>query len=105
MKIKELKHQYETICNEWIKAFCKKQGIHIDYFDGWTGNEVGSIAGFYEQHYFNLSDIILDLETNQKKGFIQQWQNDGVDYSMTHDKDKFINYKSYIKGLRYKDLK
>jgi hypothetical protein len=52
-----------------------------------------------------MSDIILDITTNQPVGFILDWQNDGVDYNLFKDNTEHINYKSYTMGLRYMDLK
>lgn len=100
--LKKLNEQWELVCNEWVKAFCEKQELE---FDGWIGNDIGGTASFALQYYFNLSDIILDLNTKQKKWFIMKWQNDGVDFNMDNEDTKHINYKSFIMGMRYKDLK
>jgi hypothetical protein len=107
MSNEELKTQYENVCNEYVRRFCEKQEID---FDGWVGDEVGGIASFIHQYFFNMSDIILDITTNQPVGFILDWQSDGVDYNMFDynmfkDKTEYINYNSYIMGLRYYDLK
>ncbi|NBO22208.1 hypothetical protein EBU94_02545 [bacterium] len=101
MKIEKLKENYDKICNKWIKAFCKKQEIE---FDGWIG-EPGEIASFCCQYFFNLSDIILDMTTNQDKWFILEWQNEDVEHNMLLEEREHINYRSYIKGLRHSMLK
>ena len=101
MELQQLKKQYEFVCKEYIKKFCNKQGIE---FDGWIGDEVGGIASFACQYFFNLSDIILDLNTKQPKGNILDWQSEGVDFNMFNEKQQHINYKSYTIGVRYKDL-
>jgi hypothetical protein len=100
-KIKKLKAKYEATCMEWVQLFCEKQDLE---FDGWVGNEVGGIAGFASQYFFNLSDIIFDLNSNQFKGLILRWQNDAVDFNMFKETPKYINYKSYTMGLRYDQL-
>jgi len=92
----------EFVCNEWVQKFCNKQQID---FDGWVGDEIGGIASFACQYFFNLSDIILDLKTKQPKGQILDWQSDGVDFNMFNDNQQHINYKSYTMGLRYNQLK
>jgi hypothetical protein len=102
LTIDELQDHYENICNEYIRRFSKKQEIE---FDGWVGNEVGDIASFICQYFFNVSDIMLDLSTHQPVGLILDWQSEGVDYNMFNDDKQYINYKSYIMGLRYADLK
>lgn len=101
MTIKQINTQYTTACNAFVKAFCKKQGLE---FDGWVGDEVGGIASFIHQYFFNLSDIVLDLNTRQPKGLILNWQTDGVDFNMFKENPHYINYKSYTLGLRYENL-
>lgn len=44
------------------QKFCNKQNIICD---GWVGDEVGGIASFACQYFFNLADIILDLKTKR----------------------------------------
>lgn len=100
--LKELNAMYETACEGYVEEFCKKQELE---FDGWVAEEVGSIASFCCQYFFNMSDIILDLNTKQPKGLILNWQNDGVDFNMFNEKTEYINYKSYTMGLRYDALK
>ena len=102
MSNEELQTQYENVCNEYVRRFCEKQDIE---FDGWISDEVGGIASFISQYFFNMSDIILDISTNQPVGFILDWQSDGVDFNLLKDKTEYINYNSYIMGLRYYDLK
>jgi hypothetical protein len=94
MTTKQLITDYENACNSIIKAFCKKQGVE---FDGWVSDEVGGIAQFNMQYFFNISDIVLDLKTRQPKGAILSWQDENIDDD--------INYKSYTMGLRVKDIK
>lgn len=101
MSLKKLQKDYYNICNEYIDAFIKKQSIS---FDGWVGNEVGGIASFACQYFFNLSDIILDLNTKQPKGNILDWQSSDVDFNMFNEKPQHINYKSYTMGLRHEQL-
>jgi hypothetical protein len=102
ISIKELYTQYEFVSNEFVKKFCKKQEL---YFDGWVADEVGGIASFSCQYFFNLSEIVLDLKTKQRKGLILNWQDDDVEFNMFNKNPQHINYKSYTMGLRHKDLK
>ena len=95
-----LKAYYEKACNEYIKAFCKKQGIEFDY---WISDEVGGIAQFIDQYFFDMQTIRHDIDTNQPKGLIMQWQNDCVDNGNI-EREK-INYKSYSKGIRFETFK
>lgn len=93
-----LKTKYERICNEYIKVFSEKQGL---VFDGWIGNQVGGVAEFIEEYFFNLSDIVYDINSEQPKGLILHWQDDYVENAPN---GRNINYYSYSKGLRYSDL-
>ena len=93
----KLIEQYESICNKILKRFAKKQELD---FDGWVGNNIGGIASFGGQYFFGIHDIVLDLKTKQKKGFILEWQNDMVRYSNSKPRKQTINYKSYTLGIR-----
>ena len=85
--------QYEKACNNIVKHFAKKQDIQFDY---WIAEEIGGVAAFIGQYFFHISDIVLDMKTNHPKGLILQWHDENI--------EKRINYKSYISGLRVKDL-
>jgi len=93
-----LKDRYEKICNEYIKIFSDKQDIQ---FDEWMGGIVGGVAGFISEYYFNFSDIVYDINSDQPKGLILRWQDD---YLENVPNGRNINYYSYSKGLRYSDL-
>jgi hypothetical protein len=99
IKLKELNRQYEFVCNELVQKFSNKQDIE---FDGWVGDEIGGTATFISQYFFDLSDIILDLKTKQPKGMILDWQDEYVEFNTSSEEQKYINYKSYIMGLRFK---
>jgi hypothetical protein len=94
--IKALKELYESACNGYVELFSKKQGIE---FDGWVGDEVGGIASFIHQYFFDISEIVYDINTNQPKGLIIEWQQDMIENGNVE-----INYYSYSKGLRLKDV-
>ena len=91
----QLQQQYQAACNAYIAAFCKKQKIDFDY---WIGDEVGGLASFAETYFFTMSDIVLDVDTKQRKGKILKWQ----DYNM--EAEQQINYKSYTMGLRVRNI-
>lgn len=103
-KIEELNIQYDTVCNEYLKLFCKKQGIDIgDTF--WIADRVGEIVCIIEQYFFNLSDIKYDLNNKCPKGLIFEWQDYELEYHFKREKegkeDKKVNYESYTKGFRH----
>ena len=91
----ELKKQYESVCNEYVKLFCKKQRM---VFEGWVGDNVGGVA-YCNDFYFDLQDIVLDINSNQKYGIIIDWY-----YANLETPGKTINYYSYTKGLRVSEI-
>ena len=92
---KKIKRQYEDACNEYVLAFCEKQDL---YFEGWVGDTIGEIA-ICNDFYFNMSDIKLDIDTAQPIGNIIHWYYDNL------ESNNYINYCSYTKGLKIKDIK
>lgn len=94
--MKDLKQNYDKACNEYIEYFSKKQYMQFEF---WVADEVGGVACFGD-YFFSMTDIILDIESAQPTGFILDWQNEISDQDPTDDKSIFINYRSYIKGLR-----
>lgn len=106
MKIDNLIAEYGNCCNKIIKEFVKKQKID---FDGWAGDVPGTLALFAGQYSFCLEDIILDLKSKAKKWEIMEWQEAGVEHHFECKElgleENWINYNSWLMGLRYTDLK
>lgn len=96
MDINSLKKQYNDACNQYVDVFCKKQNLQ---FDGWVNDIVGEIV-LCGDFFFNLSDIVFDVNSKQRKGAILNWYYDNLE-----NKENSINYYSYTKGLRVKDIK
>ena len=94
--MKKIISDYEQACNELAVLFANKQGLS---WNGWVADEVGSIGDFSGMYYFSISEIVLDIITNQSKGLITEWQDDNV-----ANENNIINYYSYTKGLRHKDV-
>jgi len=96
MKKQELQKTYKACCERYALLFAKKQGLE---FNSWVGNKVGEL-GTFGDFYFNLSDIIEDIDNNHKKGLIIKWYYDNLD-----NPDNYINYYSYLKGFRHSHIK
>jgi hypothetical protein len=93
-----LKKAFENAVNDYIDAFCKKQ--EIDKKDThWINDEIGGLLDCCDCT-FDFLDIKRDIDTKQPKGLIFKWYWDNE-----YINGKVINYQSYIKGLRVKDLK
>jgi len=88
-----LKKRFEAVANEYLLKFIKKQDLD---FDGWIGDDVGGIASFICQYFFNFDDIRYDIDNKCKKGLILHWQDDCLE-----NKPNYINYYSYHKGLKF----
>ena len=95
MKTKELRYCYELVCREYVRKFSKKQEIE---FDGWVGDHIGGIAEFINQYFFNMDDIVYDINNELPKNLILEWQDHCLENSVN------FNYMSYSKGLRAKDI-
>lgn len=97
-KISELEKSFIKIVELYITKFEKKHGYE---FSDWVSGNVGEMACFIEQYYFNFDDIRYDIDNNVKKGLIFQWQDEGVENGA---KDN-INFRSYVMGARFQMLK
>jgi len=96
IKLTDLREKYDFVCNEYVKKFCKKQEME---FEGWVGDTVGEIA-CCNDFFFSFSDIVLDINSSQRKGLIIDWY-----YENLETPNKSINYYSYTKGLRVDGIK
>lgn len=95
--MREIIAQYENNCNHLVKLFAEKQGLDFDF---WVSDIIGGVASFSWHYFFTIDDIVIDLKTKQEKGLILEWHESGIENNPLK-----INYYSYTKGLRYKDLK
>lgn len=80
-----LKENYENACNDYIEVFCKKQSVEFSF---WVGDEIGGTACFNNYYCIGLTDIVYDINTNQKKDLIFEWWDSG---------DR-VNYDAYTRG-------
>ena len=94
-----LEKRYEANCNEYINRFCKKQELYFEY---WVGDIIGGVASFGDVYFFNFTDIVWDINSNQPKELILNWLEDSLDEQKTAI--GIVNYFSYTKGLRFTDL-
>jgi len=95
-KIEKLKKDYERVCNQYMKLFCEKQDLG---FDGFVNDDIGGIA-LCSDFFFNFQDIVWDVNAKIAKGVIIEWYD-----AQLENPEKAINYYSYTKGLRHKDIK
>ena len=96
LSISEIKERLDNCIDLYTDLFCQKQDC---YADGWIGNIKGGINCFADC-YLSFEDIRIDLEMEVPKGEIWNWYWDNIE-----NEGKAINYYSYVKGLRIKDIK
>ena len=95
--MESLSKRYEDICNEYLDLFCKKHDVYHTY---WVGGIVGGIIDISDA-FFNFDDNRLDIDLDAKKeekNSIWDW------YWSNIDSEQQINYYSYLKGLRIKNI-
>ena len=80
----------------YIEEFEEKHGLEFDHAVG--GDLMGVIA-FGDVMFFNMSDIIEDIDNEYENHLITQWLYDCMEFS-----PKYINLNSYAMGLRYEQL-
>ena len=80
-----------------VEKFAKKHELDFDY---WISDQVGTVACFSHHYFFQMSEIVYDLNSKQPKGLIVQWQQESIE-----NQHKTINFFSYSIGLRYEDIK
>lgn len=101
----KLRQDYNNAVLAYVAAFCKKQGFEYpdEHNIYWTG-EVGIGVLGIGDYFFNIDNIIEDINNGYKKGLILEWHNDTVDASFDKvnqsyfDESPFINLKSYAAG-------
>lgn len=96
--MKPLEERFEDICNEYLNLFCEKHDVN---HSGWIAGIVGGVIEISDC-YFQLEEIKLDIDLHASKeenNSIWDW------YWSSVESEEKINYYSYLKGLRVKDLK
>lgn len=98
-KKSKLRQDLDKALNGYIKTFCKKQGV--DYEFSVHGDLLG--VGLYSDMYLNMSDVVLDIDTEAPAGKILDWYWGSLE---SHERgcSTTISYESWLMGLRYEDL-
>ena len=88
----EIKKQID----KFIKEFCIKHGVRYDEDITWVANRYAGILDIHGVYYLSLEDIILDMEKEQPKWNIFNWQNAVIDKRMRDDNFKNQSYTTWI---------
>ncbi len=88
--MKKIEIEYKRVVDKYIFKFEKKHGYEFTY---WVSNNVGEVACFIDQYFFNFDDIRYDINNKIPKGLIFKWQ----DYCVEKAFEKTtVNFKSYL---------
>ncbi len=87
----KLSRNLTSAVHAYIVAFEKKHECNMEYF---VNDDIMGIVEIAD-HFFNVSDLILDIDNKCPKDLIWEW------YDQTLESKQPMNYQTYIKGLRY----
>ena len=85
-----MKKQLEKVLKQYIKEFEKKQDLTFEFA---VGDNLMEVISFGYVYFFNMSDIIYDIDNNIKENIIVEW----CEYTI-QEKD-YINYRTYLKMI------
>lgn len=85
-----MKKQLEKVLKQYIKEFEKKQDLTFEFA---VGDNLMEVISFGYVYFFNMSDIIYDIDNNIKENIIVEW----LEYTL-QEKD-YINYRTYLKMI------
>ena len=93
---KALRTALDKALTGYVKKFEKAHGVE---FEGAARGDLMDMLCFGD-HYFNISDIIYDVDNHLPVRLIFEWQDAGIEAHFKGN-DKVINLQSYASGLRY----
>lgn len=95
MKGISLQERFYECVKEYVDLFCLKQDMEFSY---WIGGHIGQICEIND-FVLNFNEIQYDIDNNIEKGLIIEWYYENLAGGTS------INYHSFCKGLRVKDIK
>ena len=87
-----MRKKLDKILKKYIKKFEKKHGLTFEFA---VSDDLMGVICFGCVFYFDINDIVYDIDTKQPKYLILDWLYDSM------HQDKYINFQSYSNGLRY----
>lgn len=85
-----MKKQLEKVLKQYIKEFENKQDLTFEFA---VDDNLMQVISFGSVYFFNMSDIIYDIDNAIKENIIIEW----LEYTL-QEKD-YINYKTYLKMI------
>ena len=89
-----MREELDKVLLKYIKAFEKKQGLEMHFA---VCDDLLDVICFDYENFYTINEIVYDIDNDVKAGLIKEWS----DYTLELSKnDRYINYESYIKGIR-----
>ena len=85
-----MKKQLEKVLKQYIKEFENKQDLIFEFA---VDDNLMEVISFGSVYFFNMSDIIYDVDNAIKENIIIEW----LEYTL-QEKD-YINYRTYLKMI------
>lgn len=85
-----MKKQLEKVLKQYIKEFENKQDLTFEFA---VDDNLMEVISFGSVYFFNMSDIIYDIDNAIKENIIIEW----LEYTL-QEKD-YINYRTYLKMI------
>ena len=85
-----MKKQLEKVLKQYIKEFENKQDLTFEFA---VDDNLMEVISFGSVYFFNMSDIIYDVDNAIKENIIIEW----LEYTL-QEKD-YINYRTYLKMI------
>lgn len=85
-----MKKQLEKVLKQYIKEFENKQYLTFEFA---VDDNLMEVISFGSVYFFNMSDIIYDVDNDIKENIIIEW----LEYTL-QEKD-YINYRTYLKMI------
>lgn len=86
----QLRKCLDQIIDLYVAEFEEKHETYLEY---WVADDKTGIASFGD-NFFNLSDIVHDIDNNCKPRAIFDWQNYQIESGSK------VNFESYLMGAR-----
>ena len=98
MSKKSLQQQWQEVCNDYLRAFCKRHEYAYDPKD-WIGIGAENIGTIVEVNdmYINMDDLRYDVDNNVPADKFAKWYDKQLEL---HELgiEVWLNYPNYCKG-------
>ena len=98
---RQLYRELRDVLSAYIQMFEDKHELDLQYI---VNDDIMGVLDFGDVYFFNMTDVVYDIDHDLPKGLILQWAEDSVDDSKNPTRQT-INLHSYAKGLRFENLR